>query len=325
MKVRRRKFLQLAAGVAALQALPQVAYAQGYPTRPVRLIVGFAPGGGNDITARLMGQWLSEHLGQPVVIENRPGAGTNIATETVVHAAPDGYTILFVAPSAAINATLYEKLNFNFIRDMTPVAGIMRIPNVMVVNPSVPAKTVPEFIAYAKANPGKVNVASPGVGTSVHLSAELFKIMTGVHMVHVAYKGSAPSLTDLIGGQVQVSFATMPASIEFIRSGRLRALAVTTATRSPALPDVPSVGEFVPGYEVSTWYGLCARMGTPADVIDKINKEINAALADPTMKARLADLGGIPIAGSPGDFGKLIGDETEKWAKVIRTANIKPE
>jgi tripartite-type tricarboxylate transporter receptor subunit TctC len=289
------------------------------------LVVGFAPGGGNDITARLMAQWLSEHLGQPLVIENRPGAGTNVATEAVVNATPDGYTILFVSPAAAINATLYEKLNFNFIRDLTPIAGIMSIPNVMVVNPSVPAKTVPEFIASAKANPGKVNVASPGVGTSVHLAAELFKMMTGVDMVHVAYKGSAPSLTDLLGGQVQVSFATMPASIEFIRSGRLRALAVTTATRSPVLPDVPTVGEFVPGYEVSTWYGLCARAGTPAEAIAKINNEINAALADPTMKVRLADLGGIPIAGSPGDFGKLIADETEKWAKVIRRAGIRAE
>lgn len=325
MKLRRREFLQLAASVVALQTVSQVAHAQGYPTRPLRLVVGFAPGGGNDITARLMGQWLSEHLGQPFVIENRPGAATNIATEAVVNATPDGYTILFVSPSAAINATLYEKLNFNFIRDITPIAGIMRIPNVMVVNPSVPAKTVPEFIAYAKANPGKVNVASPGIGTSVHLSAELFKMMTGVDMVHVAYKGSAPSLTDLLSGQMQVSFATMPASIEFIRSGKLRALAVTTATRSPALPDVPSVGEFVPGYEVSTWYGLCARAGTPAEVIDKINNEIDAALADSTMKARLADLGGVPIAGSPGDFGKLIADETAKWAKVIRTAKIKLE
>jgi tripartite-type tricarboxylate transporter receptor subunit TctC len=301
------------------------ARADTYPARPIRLVVGFAPGGGNDITARLMAQWLSEHLGQPLVIENRPGAGTNVATEAVVNATPDGYTILFVSPAAAINATLYEKLNFNFIRDLTPIAGIMSIPNVMVVNPSVPAKTVPEFIAYAKANPGKVNVASPGVGTSVHLAAELFKMMTGVDMVHVAYKGSAPSLTDLLGGQVQVSFATMPASIEFIRSGRLRALAVTTATRSPVLPDVPTVGEFVPGYEVSTWYGLCARAGTPAEAIAKINNEINAALADPTMKVRLADLGGIPIAGSPGDFGKLIADETEKWAKVIRRAGIRAE
>jgi len=324
MKLRRREFLHLAAGVGVLQ-VPQVVYAQGYPTRPVRLVVGFAPGGGNDITARLIGQWLSEHLGQPFVIENRPGAGTNIATEAVVHATPDGYTILFTSPTAAINATLYEKLNFNFIRDMTPIAGIMRIPDVMVVNPSVPAKTVPEFIAYAKANPGKVNAASPGVGTSVHLSAELFKIMTGAPMVHVAYKGSAPSLTDLIGGQVQVSFATMPASIGFIRSGKLRALGVTTAMRSPQLPDVPTVGEFVPGYEVSSWYGLCARAGTPAEVVDTINKQVNAALADPKMKARLAELGGIPIAGSPGDFGKLIAAETEKWAKVIRTANIKPE
>jgi tripartite-type tricarboxylate transporter receptor subunit TctC len=325
MKLFRRAFLRLAAGAAVLPTVSHIAHAQSYPNRPVRLVVGFAPGGGNDITARLMGQWLSERLGQPFVIENRPGAGTNVATEAVANAAPDGYTILFVAPSAAINATLYEKLNFNFIRDFAPIAGIMRIPNVMVVNPSVPARTVPEFIAYAKANPGKINVASPGIGTSVHLSAELFKMMTGVDMVHVAYKGSAPSLTDLLGGQVQVSFATMPASIEFIRTGKLRALAVTTATRSPALPEVPTVGEFVPGYEVSTWYGLCARMGTPAEVIDKINKEINAGLADPTMKARLADLGGVTIAGSPGDFGKLVADETEKWAKVIRAANIKPE
>jgi tripartite-type tricarboxylate transporter receptor subunit TctC len=325
VKLPRRKFLHLAAATAALPAISRIAWAQTYPSRPVRLIVGFAPGGGNDIVARLMGQWLSEHIGQPFVIENRPGAGTNVATEAVVNAAPDGYTLLFVAPSSAINATLYEKLNFNFIRDITPIAGIMRIPNVMVVNPSVPAQTVPEFIAYAKANPGKVNVASPGVGTSVHLSGELFKMMTGVDMVHVAYKGSAPSLTDLLGGQVQVSFATMPASIEFIRTGRLRALAVTTATRSPALPEVPTVGEFVPGYEVSTWYGICARRGTPAEVVDKINREINAGLADPTMKARLADLGGITIAGSPDDFGKLIADETEKWGKVIRAANIKPE
>jgi tripartite-type tricarboxylate transporter receptor subunit TctC len=325
MKLPRRRFLHLAAGAAAFPAVSPIALAQTYPSRPVRLIVGFAPGGGNDIVARLMGQWLSEHLGQPFVIENRPGAGTNVATEAVVNAAPDGYTLLFVAPSAAINATLYENLNFNFIRDITPIAGIMRIPNVMVVNPSVPAQTVPQFIAYAKANPGKVNVASPGVGTSVHLSGELFKMMTGVDMVHVAYKGSAPSLTDLLGGQVQVSFATMPASIEFIRTGRLRALAVTTATRSPALPEVPTVGEFVPGYEVSTWYGICARRGTPAEVVDKINREINAGLADPTMKARLANLGGITIAGSPDDFGKLIAAETEKWGKVIRAANIKPE
>jgi tripartite-type tricarboxylate transporter receptor subunit TctC len=325
VKFPRRTFLHLTAGAAALPAVSPFAWAQTYPSRPVHWLVGFTPGGGNDIVARLMAQWLSEHLGQPFVIENRPGAGTNVATEAVVHAAPDGYTLLFVAPSAAINATLYEKLNFNFIRDIAPIAGIMRIPNVMVVNPSVPAQTVPEFIAYAKANPGKVNMASPGVGTSPHLSGELFKMMTGVDMVHVPYKGSAPSLTDLLGGQVQVSFATMPSSIEFIRAGRLRALAVTTATRSPALPEVPAVGEFVPGYDVSTWYGVAAPMRTPAEVIDKINKEINAALADPTMKARLADLGGITIAGSPDDFGKFIADETEKWGKVIRSANIKPE
>jgi tripartite-type tricarboxylate transporter receptor subunit TctC len=325
MTLPRRKFLYLAATIATLPTLSRTARAEGYPARPVRWIVGFAPGGGNDIVARLMGQWLSEHLGQPFVIENRPGAGTNIATEAVVNAAPDGYTLLFVAPSAAINATLYEKLNFNFIRDIAPIAGIMRIPNVMVVNPSVPAQTVPEFIAYAKANPGKVNMASPGVGTSVHLSGELFKLMTGVDMIHVPYKGSAPSLTDLLGGQVQVTFATMPSSIEYIRAGRLRALAVTTAERSPALPEVPTVGEFVPGYEVSTWYGVCARVGTPVEVIDKINSGINAGVADPAMKARLADLGGITIAGSPDDFGKLIANETKKWGKVIRAANIKPE
>jgi tripartite-type tricarboxylate transporter receptor subunit TctC len=325
MKLPRRQFLYLSAGAAALPALSRIARANTYPLRPVRWIVGYAPGGGNDIVARLMGQWMSEHLGQPFVIENRPGAATNIATEAVVNAAPDGYTLLFVAPGAAINATLYEKLNFNFIRDIAPIAGIMRVPNVMVVNPSVPAQTVPEFIAYAKANPGKVNMASPGVGTSVHLSGELFKIMTGIDMVHVPYKGSAPSLTDLLGGQVQVTFATMPSSIEYIRTGRLRPLAVTTATRSPELPEVPTVGEFVPGYEVSTWYGVSAPMGTPAEVIDKINKEINAGLANPTMKARLADLGGITMVGSPDDFGKLIADETEKWGKVIRAANIKPE
>jgi tripartite-type tricarboxylate transporter receptor subunit TctC len=325
VKLPRRAFLHLTAGAAALPAVSHFAWAQIYPSRPVHWLVGFTPGGGNDIVARLMAQWLSERLGQPFVIENRPGAGTNVATEAVVHAAPDGYTLLFVAPSAAINATLYEKLNFNFIRDIAPIAGIMRIPNVMVVNPSVPARTVPEFIAYAKANPGKVNMASPGVGTSPHLSGELFKMMTGVDMVHVPYKGSAPSLTDLLGGQVQVSFATMPSSIEFIRAGKLRALAVTTATRSPALPEVPTVGEFVPGYDVSTWYGVAAPMRTPAEIIDKINKEINASLADPTMKARLADLGGIMIAGSPSDFGKFIADETEKWGKVIRSANIKPE
>ena len=325
MKLPRRRFLHLAAGAAALPATPRIGWAQAYPTRPVRLIVGFPPGGGNDIVARLIGQWLSERLGQPVIIENRPGAATSIATETVVRATPDGYTLLFVPPTSAINATLYEKLNFNFLRDIAPVAGIIRIPNVMVVNPSFPAKTGPEFIAYAKVNPGKINFASPGIGTTVHLSGELFKMMTGIDMVHVPYKGSAPSLTDLFGGQVQVTFATMPSAIEYIRAGRLRALAVTTATRSEELPDIPSVGEFVPGYEVSGWYGMSAPMGTPAEVIDKLNKEINAGLADPELRARLAALGGTVLPGSPADFGKLIADETGKWAKVIRAANIKPE
>jgi tripartite-type tricarboxylate transporter receptor subunit TctC len=321
----RRKFLRFVAGAAALPAMPRVASALDYPTRPVRLIVGFPPGGGNDIVARLMGQWLSERLGQPVIIENRPGAATSIATETVVRAPPDGYTLLFVPPASAINATLYEKLNFNFLRDIAPVAGIMRIPNVMVVNPSFPAKTGPEFIAYAKANPGKINFASPGIGTTVHLSGELFKMMTGIDMVHVPYKGSAPSLTDLFGGQVQVTFATMPSTIEYIRAARLRALAVTTATRSEELPDIPSVGEFVPGFEVSGWYGMSAPMGTPAEVIDKLNKEVNAGLADPELRARLAALGGTVLPGSPADFGKLIADETEKWGKVIRAANIRAE
>ena len=323
MKLPRRQFLHLASGAAALPAVSRIARAQAYPSRPVRWIVGFAPGGGNDIVARLMGQWLSERLGQPVVIENRPGAATSIATETVVRAPPDGYTLLFVATSSAINATLYERLNF--IHDVAPVAGIVRIPNVMVVNPSFPAKTVPEFIGYAKSNSGKVNMASPGVGTSIHLSGELFKLMTGIDMVHVPYKGSGPALTDLLGGQVQVMFGTMPSSIEYIRAGRLRALAVTTATRSEELPDIPSVSEFVPGYEVSTWYGMSAPMGTPAEVIDKLNKEINAGLADPKLIARLADLGGTVLPGSPADFGKLIADETEKWGKVIRAANIKPQ
>ena len=281
MKLPRRQFLHLVAGAGALPAVSGIASAQSYPSRPVRWIVGFAPGGGNDIVARLMGQWLSERLGQPVVIENRPGAATNIATETVVRAPPDGYTLLFVSTSSAINATLYEKLNFNFIRDTAPVAGIIRLPNVMVVNPSIPARSVPEFIAYTRSNAGKVNMASPGVGTSIHLSGELFKLMTGIDMVHVPYKGSGPALTDLLGRQVQVMFGTMPASIQYIRAGRLRALAVTTATRSEELPDIPSVSEFVPGYEVNTWYGMSAPMGTPAEIIDKLNNEINAGPCRP--------------------------------------------
>ena len=325
MKLPRRKFLHLAAGAAALPAVSRFAWAQAYPTRPVRWVVGFAPGGATDIMARLMGQWLTERLGQPVVIENRPGAGSNIGTEAVVNAPPDGYTLLLISPAHAVNATLYDKLNFNFIRDIAPVASISREPNVMVVNLSVPAKTIPEFIAYAKANPGKINMASSGNGTSVHVSGELFKMMTGVNMVHVPYRGAGPALTDLLGGQVQVMFATMPSAIEYIRAGKLRALAVTTAARSAALPDIPTVGEFVPGYEASSVFGVGVPKNTPAEIVDKLNKEINAALADPKMKARLADLGGTPLAGSPADFGKLIAEETEKWAKVVKFSGARPD
>ena len=325
MKLPRRQFLHLAAGAAALPAMSRMARAQAYPTRPVRLIVGFPPGGGNDIVARLIGQWLSERLGQPFVIENRPGAGTNIATEAAVRAQPDGYTLLFVATSSAINATLYDKPNFNFISDIMPIAGLIRVPNVMEVNQSVPAKTVPEFIAYAKAEGSKINMASPGVGTSVHLSGELFKMMAGINMLHVPYRGAAPAQTDLLNGQVQVMFGTMPGSIEFIRTNKVRALAVTSATRSEELPDVPTVAEFLPGYEASTWYGIGAPKNTATEIINKLNKEINAALADPKFKAQLTDLGGTAMPGSPADFRKFIADETEKWGKVIRTAHIKPE
>ena len=325
MKLPRRQFLHLAAGAVTLSACLRIAVAQTYPTRPVKLVVGFPPGGGNDIVARLIAQWLSERLGQPFVVENRPGAGTNIATEGVVRAQPDGYTLLFVAPSSAINATLYEKLSFNFIRDIAPVASLMRLPNVMEVNLSVPVKTVPEFIAYAKADRSKINMASPGVGTSVHLSGELFKMMAGVDMLHVPYRGTAFALTDLLGGQVQVTFGTMTGSIEYIRTGKLRALAVTTATRSEALPDVPTVAEFLPGYEASTWYGIGAPKDTATEIIDKLNKEINAGLADSKMKAQLADLGGTVLAGSPAEFGRLIADETEKWARVVKFAGIKPQ
>ena len=302
--------------------MSRIAWAQPYPTRPVRWIIGFTSGGNTDIISRLLGQRLSEQLGQPFIIESRPGAGTNIATEAVVRAPADGYTLLFVSASNAINATLYDKLNFNFIRDIAPVASLVRAPNVMVVNPTVPAKTVPEFIAYAKANPGKINMASPGIGTTPHLAGELFKTMTGVNIQHVPYRGAAPALTDLIAGQVQLYFVTTPASIEYVRTGKLRALAVTTATRSEALPDIPSVSEFVPGYEASAWWGVGAPKDTPADIVEKLNKEINAALADPKMKARLADLGCTVLAGSPGDFGKLIAEETEKWGKVVKFAGI---
>jgi tripartite-type tricarboxylate transporter receptor subunit TctC len=325
MKLSRRHFLHLAAGAAALSAVSRVAWAQAYPTRPVRIIVGFAPGGTGDIIARLMGQWLSERLGQPFIIENRPGGGTNIATEAVVRAPADAYTLLMVGLSHAINATLYDKLTFNFIRDITPVAGIMVGPNVMVVNPSVPAKTVPEFIAYAKANAGKLNMASGGIGSLGHVSGELFKMMAGIDIGHVPYRGGGPALTDLLAGQVQVYLSPLPAAIEYIRAGKLRALAVTTAARSEALPDIPTVGQFVAGYEASVWQGLGAPKNTPADIVAKLNKETNAALADPKMKARLLDLGGTPMPMTPADFGKFIAEETEKWGKVIRTANIKTE
>jgi tripartite-type tricarboxylate transporter receptor subunit TctC len=325
MKLPRRNFLHLAAGAAALPATSRIAWAQAYPSRPVRLIVPAPPGGGYDLTARLISQVLSERLGAPFIVDNRPGAGGNIGTETVVHAPPDGYTLLLVAAANAINATLYEKLNFNFIRDIAPVATIASAPNVMVVHPSVSARTVPEFIAHAKAHAGKLNMASAGNGTTPHLAGELFKMLTGVDMVHVPYRGGGPALTDLLGGQVQVYFGPMPPSIEHIRSGKLRALGVTSAGRSQALPDIPSVSDFVPGYEASQWYGIGVPKNTPFEIIDKLNKEINAGLADPKIKARLADLGGGVLPGSPADFGKLIADETEKWAKVIRAANIKPE
>jgi tripartite-type tricarboxylate transporter receptor subunit TctC len=325
MKLPRRTFLHLATGAAALPVVSQIARAQTYPSQPVRIIVGFAAGGPNDILARLIGQWLSERLGQPFVIENRPGAGSNIATEAVVRAPPDGYTLLLVGSPNAINATLYDKLNFNFIRDIAPVASFIRGALVMVVHPSVPAKTVPELIVYAKANPGKLSYGSGGVGGITHITAELFKMMTGVNMVHVPYRGVAPALTDLLGGQVQVLFANPAQSIPYIKAGKLRALAITTATRSEALPDIPTVGEFVTGYEASSIFGFGAPKNTPAETIDKLNKEINAGLADPKIKARLADLDGTVLVGSPADFGKLIMEETEKWGKVIRAADIKPD
>jgi tripartite-type tricarboxylate transporter receptor subunit TctC len=321
----RRQFLHLAAGAAALPAMSRIARAQAYPTRPVRLLVGFAPAGTTDIHARLIAQWLSERLGQQFIVENRPGAGSNIGTEVVVNAPPDGYTLLLVGASSAINATLYEKLNFNFLRDITPVAGVISIPFIMAVNPSVPAKTVSEFIAYAKANPGKINMASGGNGTAGHLSGELFKMVAGVNTVHVPYRGEGPALTDMLGGRVQVMFGTMPATIEYIRAGKLRPLAVTSARRSELLPDIPTVNDFVSGYEASAVQGLGAPRNTSAEIIDTLNKEINAALADPNMKARIADFGGTVLAGSPADFGKLIADETEKWRKVVKFAGLKPE
>jgi len=325
MKLPRRQFLHLAAGAATLPAVSRFAWAQTYPTRPVRIIVGFAAGGIADIHARLMGQWLLERLGQPFIIENRPGAGSNIGTEAVVKSPPDGYTLLLATSTNAINATLYDKLSFNFIRDIAPVATISRNAFVMVAHPSMPAKTVPEFIAYAKANPGKINIASAGTGSAGHVFGELFKMMTGINTVHVPYRGAAPALADLVAGQVQAYFAPTAASIEYIRAGKLRALAVTTATRSEALPDIPAVNEFVPGYEASGWSGFGSPKGTPTEVIDKLNKEINAGLADPKIKAQLADLGSPALAGLPADFSRLIAADTEKWAKVIKFAGIKAE
>jgi tripartite-type tricarboxylate transporter receptor subunit TctC len=321
----RRQFLHLAAGAAALPAVSRIARAQAYPARPVHLIVPIAPAGAGDILARLMGQWLSERLGQQFIIDNRPGGGGNIGTEAVVRAPADGYTLLLVGSFNAVNATFYDKLNYNIIRDIVPVVGIIRAPYVMVVNPMVPAKTVPEFIAYAKTSSGKINFASAGTGTGSHIAGEMFKMMAGVDMVHVPYRSGGPALTDLLAGQVQVLFNPPPASIAYIRAGRLRALAVTTATRSDALPDLPTVGDFVPGYEASTWYGVGVPKNTPAEIVDKLNKEINAALADPKIRARLAELGANVLAGSPTDFAKLITDETEKWGKVVKFVGIKAD
>jgi tripartite-type tricarboxylate transporter receptor subunit TctC len=325
MKLPRRRFLHLAAGAAVLPAATRVASALNYPTRPVRIIAPTAPGGAPDILARLIGPWLSGRLGQPFVVENRPGGGSNIGTEAVVRAPPDGYTLLLVSTTNAINATLYDRLNFDFLRDIAPVAGIINLPLVMVVNPSVPAKTVPEFIAYARANSGKINLGSPGIGTPPHVAGELFKMMAGVDMVHVPYRGGGPVMTDLLGGQVQVLFGSTSLTIEQIRAGKLRPLAVTTATRWEGLPDIPTVDDFVSGYEASVVVGLGAPRKTPAEIVDTLNKEINAALADPNMKARLADLGGTVLAGSPADFGKLIAEETEKWGKVVKFSGAKPE
>jgi tripartite-type tricarboxylate transporter receptor subunit TctC len=325
MKLPRRRFLHLAGGAAALPALSRIAGAQTYPTRTVRWIVPMAPGDLPDILARLVGQWLSERLGQPVIFDNRPGAATNIGTEAAVRAAPDGYSLVLLGPPAAINATLYEKLNFNFICDIAPVASIARAPNVLEVSLSVPVTTVPEFIAYAKANPGKLNMASGGIGSSNHVSGELFKMMAGINLVHVPYRGAVAAITDMLSGQVQVFFDNLPSSIEYIKAGKLRALAVTTAARSEALPDLPTIGEYVPGYEASPLWGVGVPKNTPVGIIGKLNKEINAGLADPRIKARIADLGGTVLAGTPADFGKLLTEETEKWGKVVKFAGIKAE
>ena len=328
MTLRRRTFLHLAAGAVALPAVSRVAGAQGsYPARPLRMIIGYPPGGSADITARLTGQWLGEKLGQPVVVENRPGAATNLATEAVVRAAPDGYTLLLVAPANAINATLYDKdkLNFNFLRDIAPVAGIIRFPNVVVVNPALPIKTIPELIAYAKANPGKLNMASSGNGSTIHMSGELFKMLTGINMIHVPYRGGAPALTDLIAGQVHVMFDNIPTSAEFVKTGKLRGLAVTGTERSAVLPELATVADFLPGYEASAWYGLGMPKGTPVEIVDRVNAAANAILADPNAAVRFADLGASLLPGSAADFGNLLAEETEKWGKVVKFAGVKPD
>jgi tripartite-type tricarboxylate transporter receptor subunit TctC len=324
MRLPRRGMLHLSAGAATLPLLPRLAAAQTWPNRPVRWVVGFAPAGGNDIIARLMGQWLSERTGQQFIVENRPGAATSIATEIVVNAAPDGYTILLVSVSASINVTLYDNLSFNFLRDIVPAAGIMAIPLYVAINPSVPARTLPEFIAYAKAGPGKINMGSAGIGSGGHLAGELFNMMAGVSLVHVPYRGNGPALAGLLSGEVEVVFPTPPSSIEFIRAGKLRGLATTGLVRSEALPDMPAVAEFIPGYEASAWYGVGVPKATPAGIVDRINREVGAGLADARMRERFADLGGTPMPMTPAEFAKLIADETGKWAKVIRQANLKP-
>ena len=324
MRLPRRQFLQLT-GAALAMPFVRTASAQAYPARPVRMILGYPPAGSADITARLICQWLSERLGQQFVVENRPGAGTNIATEAAARSTPDGYTLFLVAPANAINATLYDKLNYDFVRDIAPIAGLIRFPNVVVVNPSVPVKTIPELIAYAKANPGKLNMASSGNGSTIHMSGELFKMMTGVNFVHVPYRGSAPALTDMIGGQVQVMFDNIPSCAEHVKSGKLRGLAVTATARSPVLPELPTVAEFVPGYEASAWYGVGAPMGTPPEIIDKLNKTVNAILADPVSKAKYEDLGASLLPGSAADFGKLVADETKKWGEVVKFCGAKAD
>jgi tripartite-type tricarboxylate transporter receptor subunit TctC len=325
MKFPRRRCLQLILATVAASFFSYAAFALDYPTRPVRLIVPVAAGGGADITARLIGQWLSERLGQQFIVENRPGGGTNIGTEAAAHAPADGYTLLLVNLTHAINVTLYEKLNYNFARDIEPVASIIGVSNVIEVHPSVPAKTLPQFIAYAKANPGKINMGSAGNGSSSHMAGELFKMMAGVNLVHVPYRGQGPAMTDLLGGQLQVIFATTPGTTEYVRTGKLRALAVTTRERADALPDVPTVAEFVPGYESSQWYGIGAPKGMPAEIVDKLNREVNAALVDPRMKSRFADVGGAPLPGSPADFARLIAGEIEKWGRVVKFAGIRAE